>query len=87
MFDSSNNRWHKQHQELLGRLILIAIITAVVTTTRTYAQAGEGEIHGTKWHDLNGNGIHDLGEPGISDTVIFLDENNNGLLDTGESST
>ncbi len=88
MFDSShNNRCYKQHQILIRRLLLIVMITALVTTTRVHAQGTEGEIHGTKWHDLNGNGIHDSGEPGIPDVVIFLDGNNNGLLDTGEIST
>ena len=38
-----------------------------------------GEIHGSKWHDLNGNGVQDPGEPGLADWTIFLDQNNNGI--------
>ena len=40
-----------------------------------------GSIHGQKWHDLNGDGVKDPGEPGLQGWTIFLDENGNGLLD------
>lgn len=47
----------------------------------------EGEIHGTKWNDLDGNGNWDTDEPGLAGVTIFLDQNNNGTLDTNELST
>ena len=50
-------------------------------------QADESEIHGTKYHDLNGNGILDPGEPGIGGVTIYSDTNGNGQLDDGEPST
>src|SRR5207247_1900390 len=43
-----------------------------------------GSISGTKFDDLNGNGVRDDGEPGLSGWTIFLDSNNNGVLDNGE---
>jgi len=48
--------------------------------------AGEplAAIHGTKWHDLNANGVKDLGEPGLPGWTIFLDQNLSGTLDAGE---
>ena len=46
-----------------------------------------GEIQGTIWNDLNGNGIRDPGEPGQSGVTVFLDLNQDGLLDPGEPST
>ncbi len=46
-----------------------------------------GEIHGTKWHDLNVDGIKDAGESGLADWVVFLDDNQNGLLDADEAFT
>ncbi|WP_413173601.1 S8 family serine peptidase [Anabaena azotica] len=46
-----------------------------------------GEIRGTKWHDLNANGIKESGETGLSGWVVFIDGNNNNQLDTGETST
>ncbi|MFQ5440376.1 MAG: hypothetical protein ACE5DL_02830 [Nitrosopumilaceae archaeon] len=46
-----------------------------------------GEIRGQKYEDLNGNGQWDKGEPDLEGWVIFLDQNDNGLLDDGEKST
>ncbi len=46
-----------------------------------------GFIHGYKWNDLNGNGIKDPGEPGLSGWEIWLDANQNGVEDTGDKYT
>ena len=46
-----------------------------------------GEIHGSKWHDLDADGVRDAGEPGLADWTIFLDDDNDGILDAGETST
>ena len=46
-----------------------------------------GEIHGTKWNDLDGDGVRDAGEPGLSGWTVFVDSNNNRTLDAGETST
>ncbi|MBD3559009.1 proprotein convertase P-domain-containing protein, partial [Planktothrix sp. FACHB-1355] len=40
-----------------------------------------GQIQGTKWNDLDGDGVQDANEPGLEGWTIFLDENNNGILD------
>ncbi len=40
-----------------------------------------GSIFGQKWNDLNGDGIKDPDEPGLGGWTIFLDDNDNGLLD------
>lgn len=42
-----------------------------------------GKISGTKYDDWNGNGVNDS-EPGINKWTIFLDENDNGVLDGEE---
>lgn len=42
---------------------------------------GPGEIRGTKWHDVDGDGVRDAGEPGLPGWTVYLDENNNGRLD------
>ena len=44
-------------------------------------------ISGTKFNDLNGNGVRDPGEPGLAGITVFLDTNGNGVLDPGEVST
>jgi beta propeller repeat protein len=50
-------------------------------------QAQPGEISGSKWHDLDGDGEKDVGEPTLEGWTIFLDANQNGALDEGELST
>jgi uncharacterized delta-60 repeat protein len=44
-------------------------------------------ISGRVFNDVNANGIHDPGEPGLFQWTIFLDVNNNGNVDPGEPST
>jgi hypothetical protein len=39
---------------------------------------------GTKFNDLNHNGVKDNGEPGLSGWTIYVDINGNGAFDTGE---
>ncbi|NJO44636.1 MAG: S8 family serine peptidase [Oscillatoriales cyanobacterium RM2_1_1] len=46
-----------------------------------------GEISGSKWHDLNGDGDRDAGEPGLPGWTIYLDTNENGELEDDEPST
>jgi subtilase family serine protease len=41
-------------------------------------------IQGQKFHDLDGDGVKDPGEPGLSGWTIYLDANRNGQLDSGE---
>lgn len=45
------------------------------------------EIHGSKWYDLDSNGIWNPGEPGLAGWTIYLDQNQNNRLDPGERST
>lgn len=42
------------------------------------------EIHGTIFDDLNGDHIHDPGEPGRNGVTVFIDLNRDNLLDPGE---
>ncbi|CAN5173096.1 hypothetical protein BH11PLA2_BH11PLA2_48940 [soil metagenome] len=44
-------------------------------------------LGGLKFNDLNGNGIRDANDTGVSGVTIFLDTNGNGNLDAGEIST
>ena len=46
-----------------------------------------GSIEGYKWQDLNDNGVFDSNESGIEGWTIYLDDNQNGQLDEGETST
>ena len=44
-----------------------------------------GTISGTKWRDRNSNGVRDENEPGLAGWTIYLDDNQNGQLDEGET--
>lgn len=44
-------------------------------------------IRGVKFNDLDGDGLRDEGEPGLPGWTIYLDLNENGLLDSLEPST
>jgi Ca2+-binding RTX toxin-like protein len=46
-----------------------------------------GQISGSVWNDINRNGIKDLGELGIANRQIYLDQNQNHQLDLDELST
>jgi len=44
----------------------------------------QGEIRGTKWNDLDGDGVWDSDELGLQGWKIYVDQNENGRWDTGE---
>src|SRR4051794_5144770 len=44
-------------------------------------------ISGSEFNDHNNNGVREVTEPGISGVTLFLDANNNGVFDAGESAT
>lgn len=54
------------------------------TAWKNFSMTG-GSISGKKYHDLNGNGIRDVGEPGLQGWTIYLDRDNDGVLDPGEA--
>lgn len=53
-------------------------------STTTVTEIVESRISGTKYNDLNGDGERQDNEPGIPDHIIYLDENNDGILGIGE---
>lgn len=46
-----------------------------------------GSISGQKFNDLDNDGAKDAGESGLSGWTIWLDKNNNNVLDAGDLST
>lgn len=46
-----------------------------------------GDLSGSIWNDLNGNGIWDSGEAGLAGWTVYLDDNQNGTLDSSEQRT
>src|SRR5207302_6240327 len=48
--------------------------------------APSGHVSGTKFEDLNANGVRDGGEPGLAGWSVYVDYNDDGSLDAGEPS-
>ncbi|MCE9589189.1 MAG: CHRD domain-containing protein [Planctomycetes bacterium] len=46
-----------------------------------------GTISGVAFNDLNSNGAQGAGEPGVADVTVFLDIDNSGGLNAGDTST
>ncbi|MHB1037748.1 MAG: ice-binding family protein [Pirellulales bacterium] len=42
--------------------------------------AGASTISGMKFNDLNGNGVRDLGDPGLSGWTVYVDYNDDGVF-------
>jgi hypothetical protein len=54
--------------------------------TRNGAALNLSSISGTVWNDVNGNGIKDAIDSGIAGRTVYIDANNNSVLDAGEKS-
>ncbi len=55
-----------------------------VFPSNTTQTATSGSIGDRVWSDLNGDGVQDPGEPGLSGVRVYVDGNNNGQWDPGE---
>lgn len=44
-------------------------------------------VSGTKYQDVDLDGVRDPNEPGVVGITVYIDANNNGMLDSGEVST
>jgi len=73
-------------EERIASQVLPVLPPIVLPPTINFGNAPAG-IQGTKFNDLNGNGIREPGEPGLRDVQIFIDTNNNTTVDPGEPST
>ena len=55
--------------------------------TLNFGNVRGANIVGWKWNDQNVNRVWDRGEPGVRDWFVFLDRNNNAILDLDEVHT
>ncbi|MDA1049211.1 MAG: FG-GAP-like repeat-containing protein [Planctomycetota bacterium] len=58
----------------------------VATNVNFGSRALPGEIHGAFYHDIDQNGAKEAGEPGIGSATVWIDLNDDGLLDANEPS-
>ena len=54
--------------------------------TADFGYRGNASIGDFIWHDTNGDGNQDGGEPGLANVTVFLDMDGDGVLDAGEPS-
>ncbi len=76
---------HRSTQKLSRSFLLFTLLTIALcmvfvlfgfvqnTTAKNPNAINAGTICGTKFHDLNGNGVQDPGEPGIEGWQIFIE--------------
>ena len=60
---------------------------AVTLDTNVITIGHCSSISGTKYNDINGNGLQEVSDLGMPGVTMFIDTNLNGVLDLGESST
>jgi len=64
--------------------VSLIISNGQVFTNLNFGYVGSGSISGYIWNDLNGDGVLEAGEPGLSGVTVFIDLNANGVRDAGE---
>jgi len=65
--------------------MLEALERRVLMSHAPVVPAGTASISGTVFNDVNVNGTFDAGDKGLSGRKIYIDANNNGRLDKGET--
>ena len=65
----------------------LALNGAVTLDTNVITIGSCSSISGTKFNDINGNGLREASDLGLPGVTIFIDTNLNGVLNLGESST
>ncbi|MEA5593183.1 Calx-beta domain-containing protein, partial [Rivularia sp. UHCC 0363] len=50
-------------------------------------KSDDAEFSGSIWDDIDNDGVRDAGEFGVAGRTVYIDDNQNGVLDSGEKST
>ena len=69
------------------RTATFALAPGQVDLTRDAGLVAPASVSGVAYNDRDAGGTRDATEPGIAGWQVFLDANDNGLLDAGERST
>jgi len=69
-----------------GLIDEVRISDAALPRTAFLSYPATGTIKGTIFNDVNGDNIQEASEPPLAGWTVFLDSNDNGVLDPGEMS-
>jgi len=64
----------------------VTLTPGQTTTLPTVGIKSPATITGTVFNDLNGNGVQDLGEPGLAGRMVYLDLNGSGQYESNDPS-
>ena len=71
------------------KIVVAGYMNGDMMAARYLGDAGQpqdpGTISGVVYQDNDADGVRDVGEPGLGDWRVYLDLNNNGVLDGGSS--
>lgn len=71
-------------KKILASLMALLVGLTFLLVSPIPVMADTGEIQGIKWNDQNGDGINQSSEPFLSEVKVYLDLNNNGVVDPDE---
>lgn len=64
--------------------LAVTLMSNGSVVNKNFGNVHDATIAGTKWNDENGNGVWDEGEPGLSGWQIYVDRDEDGMLDADE---
>ena len=64
--------------------VSLTISNGQVFTGLNFGYVGSGSVSGYLWSDVNGDGVKQAGEPGLSGVNVFIDLNANGVREPNE---
>jgi len=79
--------WSRSLPSVAGGIYLASVATGATTDNLDFGFYRAGEIRGLLFNDANSNGVRDLGEAGLAGWTVYLDDDGNGIFDSGEPST
>lgn len=68
-------------------LYTVTVSGLTAATDKNFGNTRAVQISGTVWRDFDKDGKRDSNDTGLSGWTVYIDKNNNGKFDTGETST
>jgi subtilisin family serine protease len=69
-----------------GGVYVVTLAPGDVASGRDFGDVRPGSISGIRFEDVDGDGVHEDGEPAVAGGTVFLDTDRDGVVDPGEPS-